>query len=634
MASGRLSRLRLDVNTNTVIGPEQVLIEDWCQQYPSHSMGSLVFGSDGALYISAGDGASFTFADYGQDGSPLNPCGDPPGGVGATMTPPTAEGGALRAQDMRTTGDPVSLNGAILRVDPATGDALPNNPLYGSSDPNARRIIAYGLRNPFRQTLMTRAGSDELWVGDVGWGDWEEVNRVASTTDSVVENFGWPCYEGAGRQSGYDSANLNICENLYGETNAVTAPIYAYNHNGQVATGETCPTGSSSIAGLAFYKTGPYPDEYDDALFFTDFSRDCIWVMQKGANGLPDPATRKTFVAGAANPVDLQIGPNGDLFYVDFDGGTIRRIEYAGATDTTPPIVSNVTPADGATGVAPTENAVATFSEDINASTLTTGTFALTKQGATTPVGATVSYDAATDKATLNPNADLEASTVYTATIKGGSAGVKDASGNALASDKSWSFTTAALAPTTRVLVAAGDTMISENSTTKNYGATTTLVADGDDPAGGGKDKYALIKWDLSSIAPGTSIESSSVTLSVSDPSTQTYPFRKLKRPWTESAATWNAYDAGKAWEVAGAKGTLDRDAATAGAVTPTSTGRLTVTLERAVVQGWVDDPTSNYGIIIADTTNTNGVDFYSREATDATLRPQLNVNTSAPSTR
>src|SRR5215217_7999072 len=68
VVSGRLSRLQADPNTNTMTGNEQVLIEGWCQQYPSHSVGSLVFGSDGALYVSGGDGASFNFADYGQDG--------------------------------------------------------------------------------------------------------------------------------------------------------------------------------------------------------------------------------------------------------------------------------------------------------------------------------------------------------------------------------------------------------------------------------------------------------------------------------------------------------------------------------------------------------------------------------------
>ena len=123
MVSGRLSRLTAAGNQMT--GAEQVLIEDWCQQYPSHSVGDLAFGADGALYVTAGDGASFNFADYGQDGSPLNPCGDPPGGVGGTQTPPTAEGGALRSQDLRTTADPTSLDGSVLRLDPDTGAACP-----------------------------------------------------------------------------------------------------------------------------------------------------------------------------------------------------------------------------------------------------------------------------------------------------------------------------------------------------------------------------------------------------------------------------------------------------------------------------------------------------------------------------
>jgi hypothetical protein len=124
------------------------------------------------------------------------------------------------------------------------------------------------------------------------------------------------------------------------------------------------------------------------------------------------------------------------------------------------------------------------------------------------------------------------------------------------------------------------------------------------------------------------------VTLSVYDTSPQTYPIRKLKRPWTEAAATWNAYDAGKAWEVAGARGALDRDTATAATVTSTSAGKVTLVVDRAVVQGWVDDPSSNNGLIIADPTNANGADFYSREAADGSQRPQLTVNTTAPTTK
>jgi uncharacterized repeat protein (TIGR01451 family) len=332
VVSARLSRLTASGNFMT--GPEQVLINDWCQQYPSHSIGSLAFGADGALYVSGGDGASFNFTDWGQDGNPLNPCGDPPGGAGATLTPPTAEGGALRSQDLRTVSDPTTLDGAILRVNPDTGAGMPDNPLAQSPNANARRIIAHGLRNPFRLTI--RPGTNEVWLGDVGWSTWEEINRIADPLGSV-ENFGWPCYEGSGTQSGYDNANLTICETLYALPGGVVAPYYAYNHSAQVVAGESCPTGSSSTAGVAFYPNGPFPDAYDGALFFADYSRDCIWVMFAGGNGLPNASNRATFQAPAANPVDLQIGPDGALYYADFDGGTIRRIAYAANQ---PPIAS------------------------------------------------------------------------------------------------------------------------------------------------------------------------------------------------------------------------------------------------------------------------------------------------------
>jgi glucose/arabinose dehydrogenase len=344
VVSGRLSRLT--ASGNSMVGTEQVLIEDWCQQYPSHSIGSLDFGDDGALYVSGGDGASFNFTDYGQDGSPLNPCGDPPGGVGAALTPPTAEGGALRSQDLRTTADPTGLDGALLRVDPATGAALPDNPNAASGDPNARRIVAYGMRNPFR--FGVRPGTGEVWIGDVGWNTWEEIQRLQTPT-AAVTNFGWPCYEGSARQSGYDSANLSICENLYAAgAGAVQAPLFAWNHGSQVVPGEGCPSGSSSAAGIAFEPAnGGYPAEYRGALFFADYSRDCIWAMLPNANGVPDPATIRTFAAGAANPVHLQIGPGGDLFYPDFDGGTIRRVIFTPANQP-PTAVATGSPATGA----------------------------------------------------------------------------------------------------------------------------------------------------------------------------------------------------------------------------------------------------------------------------------------------
>jgi hypothetical protein len=109
--------------------------------------------------------------------------------------------------------------------------------------------------------------------------------------------------------------------------------------------------------------------------------------------------------------------------------------------DTTAPLVGSVSPADAATGVSLTANAEVTFSEEMDPTTLTTGTFTLTKQGSTTPAAADVTY--VDNKATLDPDSDLEANTTYTATVKGGSMGVKDPAGNALAQDYTWTFTTA-----------------------------------------------------------------------------------------------------------------------------------------------------------------------------------------------
>ena len=124
-----------------------------------------------------------------------------------------------------------------------------------------------------------------------------------------------------------------------------------------------------------------------------------------------------------------------------------------------------------------------------------------------------------------------------------------------------------------------------------------------------------------------TSISSASVTLTVTNSSTQTYQAYALKRAWAESEVTWNSYAAGRPWEVAGAKGSLDREATVAGTVTPSATGERTFALSAAVVQRWVDNPTTNQGIIVANATNTDGFDFYSRESSTSSQRPRLTLN-------
>ena len=117
------------------------------------------------------------------------------------------------------------------------------------------------------------------------------------------------------------------------------------------------------------------------------------------------------------------------------DSGSDQCHGVPGNADTTAPTVS-VVPNEGATGVATTANVEATFSEAMDASTISGSTLTLTKQGSTQVLAAQVSYDAVTKKATLNPSTDFDPGTTYTATIKGGSGGVKDLAGNPLGADK------------------------------------------------------------------------------------------------------------------------------------------------------------------------------------------------------
>ncbi|HXG60257.1 MAG TPA: DNRLRE domain-containing protein [Planctomycetota bacterium] len=173
------------------------------------------------------------------------------------------------------------------------------------------------------------------------------------------------------------------------------------------------------------------------------------------------------------------------------------------------------------------------------------------------------------------------------------------------------------------------DTYISASNTTTNYGASTALLVDGDDPNGTGRDKAILIKWDLSSIPPGSRVQSASITFDVLNPSSQSYEIYRAGKPWVEGEATWNVYRTGSSWEVPGAKGSGDRGTTVRGKLTGTSTGLQTMALNAdgvALIQQWVDNPSSNFGFIIANASNTDGIDLSSREIGTASRRPKLAV--------
>lgn len=131
------------------------------------------------------------------------------------------------------------------------------------------------------------------------------------------------------------------------------------------------------------------------------------------------------------------------------------------STDTTAPVVSLTAPLNAATGVALNANVTATFSETMDATTITATTFTLVR--GVTPVSGAVTYSGTT--AVFNPTSDLLVSTLYTATL---TTGVKDLAGNALAATKTWSFTTGT------AVDATAPTVI---STVPASGATSVAVA-------------------------------------------------------------------------------------------------------------------------------------------------------------
>ncbi|MFM2146383.1 MAG: hypothetical protein RL732_1219 [Bacteroidota bacterium] len=159
--------------------------------FDSHGVGSLAFAMDGTLLASCGDGSSYVLADIGND-----PATYYEQALIDSIIRPNENVGVLRSQML------TSLNGKIIRIDPATGDGVSSNPFYESGAPRSAksRVWAMGFRNPFRFSIKPNSGSvdpaigdvGELYVGDVGFNSFEEVTVVKAPGS----NCGWPLYEG------------------------------------------------------------------------------------------------------------------------------------------------------------------------------------------------------------------------------------------------------------------------------------------------------------------------------------------------------------------------------------------------------------------------------------------------------
>ena len=239
----RLTRYRALTVTGRIVaelGSRQVLLghqlpdgsvpDAIASLHNSHSNGSLVFGSDGTLFVFAGEGAHFDVFDPGGVDDPgFDDWIHPITGLRGPM-PKEQDHGAYRSQMLN------SLSGKILRIDPETGRGLPSNPFYdGDPASNPSRVWALGLRNPYRGALLHPGETDPalgkpgvLVLGDVGRADWEEVDVCTGG-----ENFGWPCYEGPesfGMYADYDPPGEEAQPCEVQPIGALTPPAVAWSH--------------------------------------------------------------------------------------------------------------------------------------------------------------------------------------------------------------------------------------------------------------------------------------------------------------------------------------------------------------------------------------------------------------------
>ena len=244
----------------------------------SHAPGSVLFGADGKIYITIGDGCSYSDTDPR----------------------------AIRVQDIG------NFSGKVLRVDPDTGEGLNDNPFWnGNKDSNQSKVFALGLRNGFRSVFSP---TGQLVVADVGWNTWEEINFV-----NKGANLGWPYFEGGVgtpvQTGGYQ--DIQPAKDFYASGTPTQGPAYAYTHDGL----------ASAVMAGDFY-TGNNP-VWQNTVFISDISRGTVDALTFDANGIYQADKTRTVIGkGAAAMqyiVDMNMGADGNMYYANLVTGQIGR---------------------------------------------------------------------------------------------------------------------------------------------------------------------------------------------------------------------------------------------------------------------------------------------------------------------
>src|SRR5437773_9996358 len=179
-----------------------------------------------------------------------------------------------------------NLLGKILRI--ASDGTIPSDNPFVQSTTARHEIWALGLRNPF--TFAFRGTTNLMYINDVGESTWEEIDL-----GKAGANYGWPATEGPTTDPGYKS------------------PVYYYGHSDGCA-----------ITGGAFYSpsTPNFPSSYVGKYFFGDYCAGFIRILN------PSTAQASGFISGASQPVDIQVGADGSLYYLARGTGSVMKIRY------------------------------------------------------------------------------------------------------------------------------------------------------------------------------------------------------------------------------------------------------------------------------------------------------------------
>jgi glucose/arabinose dehydrogenase len=303
----RRSRLVRYTVQGDVVRPNSgvVLLDDHWTDTQNHSVGALKFALDGSLFVSLGDGSLSAMPDKLS----------------------------LRAQDID------NVQGKILHIDPKTGNGLPGNPFFDPKQPKSARsrVWSYGYRNPFRFALHPQTNIP--YVGDVGWNTYESLMRATPGS-----NFGWPCVEGVRDVPEFQKDP--VCKNVNAKTTDQKVVVYPHEGN------------NASITVGDFNFSDNFPADMRGDLFFGDYSKRFIRRAMLDENGKVKQVI--DFADDVGEPVDIQFGPDGALYWLSIYSGGLRRIydpnkplgSLAQITQTAVsdrPTVTITSPADGDT---------------------------------------------------------------------------------------------------------------------------------------------------------------------------------------------------------------------------------------------------------------------------------------------